>query len=427
MPNEILIEAENIGKKFCRSLKRSLWYGTKDILTDLNPFHQTKHPAQETKHPEQGTKHETPALRADEFWALQDVSFQLRRGECLGLIGHNGAGKSTLLKILNSLIRPDTGRLTIRGKVGALIELSAGFNPILSGRENIYGRGALLGFSKQEINRKFDAIVDFSEIEEFIDMPVQNYSSGMQVRLGFAVSSQMEPDILILDEVLAVGDVGFQHKCYNAMGKMLRNSAVIFVSHSMPSIYRIASEVLVLDHGKSLFQGDVGQGIDQYHAKQKTSEGTIAGSGQVRVIHCDRIDGDGNKILEQEHDPDTPFRLQVELELDPEVDSALVQAVIWNQQMMPVVDIVAADRKGFCARRIPGSDRVVLEVESPELPLNTGNYNMSICASAESGDTVYCRHDNAVTFRVSRANSSGAHFVVPSPWQQQELPLNHST
>ena len=146
-----------------------------------------------------------PNLRKDEFWAVRDVSFEVRRGECLGLIGHNGAGKSTLLKMLNSLNRPDSGRITMRGRVGALIELNAGFNPILTGRENIYNQAALLGFSKKETDAKFDAIVDFSEIEEFLDMPVQNYSSGMRVRLGFAVAAQMEPDILLIDEVLAVG------------------------------------------------------------------------------------------------------------------------------------------------------------------------------------------------------------------------------
>lgn len=176
--SDVLVKVDNVSKKFCKSLKRSLWYGVKDTVGEM--FGRTG-----------GCE-----LRNNEFWAVKDVSFELKRGECLGLIGHNGAGKSTLLKILNGLIKPDQGRVEMHGRIGALIELGAGFNPILTGRENIYNKGAILGFTKKEIDRKFDAIVDFAEIEEFIDMPVQNYSSGMKVRLGFAVSAQMDPDVV---------------------------------------------------------------------------------------------------------------------------------------------------------------------------------------------------------------------------------------
>jgi lipopolysaccharide transport system ATP-binding protein len=188
---EILIKAENVSKKFSKDLKRSLYYGVLDVFSGIKGSDKKRE------------------LRKDEFWAVRDVSFEVRRGECLGLIGHNGAGKSTLLKMLNGLIKPDEGKITMHGKVGALIELGAGFNPILTGRENIYNNAAVIGFSKKEIDAKFDEIVAFSEIEEFLDMPVQNYSSGMKVRLGFAIAAQMEPDVLIIDEVLAVGDLGF--------------------------------------------------------------------------------------------------------------------------------------------------------------------------------------------------------------------------
>jgi lipopolysaccharide transport system ATP-binding protein len=190
--NEVLIRCEGLSKKFCKDFKRSLWYGIKDVTSSFSKKAQ---------------HHDV--LRKDEFWAVKDISFELRRGECLGLIGHNGAGKSTLLKLLNGLITPDQGQVTMKGRVGALIELGAGFNPVLTGRENIYNNGAVLGFSKEEIDSKLEAIIDFSELRDFIDMPVQNYSSGMKVRLGFAVAAQMEPDILLIDEVLAVGDMGF--------------------------------------------------------------------------------------------------------------------------------------------------------------------------------------------------------------------------
>lgn len=165
MSDDVLVRVDGVSKKFCKSLKRSLIYGAKDVWTELSG----------------GGKHDE--LREGEFWAVKDISFELKRGECLGLIGHNGAGKSTLLKMLNGLIKPDQGCIEMRGRIGALIELGAGFNPILTGRENIYNKGAVLGFTKKEIDAKYDAIVDFAEIEEFIDMPVQNYSSGMKVRL----------------------------------------------------------------------------------------------------------------------------------------------------------------------------------------------------------------------------------------------------
>jgi lipopolysaccharide transport system ATP-binding protein len=195
MKDEVLVKVEGVSKKFCRDLKRSLWYGVKDISSELF-----------------GAK-KNGQLRPKEFWAVDDVSFELRRGECLGLIGHNGAGKSTLLKMLNGLIKPDKGTITMHGRIGALIELGSGFNPILTGRENIYNNGSVLGFSRKEIDAKFDSIVEFAELSEFIDTPVQNYSSGMKVRLGFAVAAQMEPDVLLIDEVLAVGDIGFSFKC----------------------------------------------------------------------------------------------------------------------------------------------------------------------------------------------------------------------
>lgn len=247
---EVLVKVEGVSKKFCRNLKRSLWYGLTDIAYSLV-----------------GRKVKN-GIRKDEFWAVKDISFEVRRGECLGLIGHNGAGKSTLLKMLNGLIRPDAGRIEMRGRIGALIELGAGFNPVLTGRENIYTNGAVLGFTRSEIDQKLNEIIAFSELEEFIDMPVQNYSSGMRVRLGFAVASQMEPDILIIDEVLAVGDLGFVLKCYNVIDRLLENTCVIFVSHSMPTVSRICSGILLMENGLPIFNGsNVSKGIDIYYSK----------------------------------------------------------------------------------------------------------------------------------------------------------------
>lgn len=230
---ETLVRVEGVSKKFCRSLKKSLWYGLKDMGHELT-----------------GRRHGGDGvLRPDEFWAVQDVSFELKRGECLGLIGRNGAGKTTLLRMLNGLIKPDRGRIEMRGSVGALIALGAGFNPILTGRENIYINASVLGLNKLEINAKLDEIIDFAEIGEFIDMPVQSYSSGMNVRLGFAVATCLNPDIIILDEVLAVGDAQFRAKCYNKLSSLLRSAATILVSHNESDIRRLCSAAIFLENG----------------------------------------------------------------------------------------------------------------------------------------------------------------------------------
>lgn len=248
MEAEVLIKAENVSKKFAKSLKKSLFYGVQDLISGITGRDQNKD------------------LRKDEFWAVKDISFEVRRGECLGLIGHNGAGKSTLLKMLNGLIAPDEGTITIKGKIGALIELGAGFNPILSGRENIYNNAAVIGFTKKEIDQKLDAIIAFAELEEFIDMPVQNYSSGMKVRLGFAVAAQMQPDVLIIDEVMAVGDMGFVLKCFKTIDSMLPNTAIVFVSHNMPMVSRICNQIMLMSHGVFKYKGeDVSKGIDLYY------------------------------------------------------------------------------------------------------------------------------------------------------------------
>ena len=267
---EVLIRAEGVSKKFSRSLKRSMWYGLTDIAADLNPFRPAA--------PVNG------GLRAGEFWSVKDVSFELRRGDCLGLIGRNGAGKTTLLKMLNGLIRPDRGRIEMRGRVGALIALGAGFNPILTGRENIHVNASVLGLSKREIDDKIEEIIDFAEIRDFIDTPVQNYSSGMQVRLGFAVATALKPDILLLDEVLAVGDVAFRAKCFQRIGAILDHSAVIFVSHDAVQVSRICDQALYLRQGECLAYGPTQDVMDRYEADQpavEDSSSTVRGESVV--------------------------------------------------------------------------------------------------------------------------------------------------
>ncbi|HBJ33227.1 MAG TPA: ABC transporter [Planctomycetaceae bacterium] len=258
--SEVLVRCENVGKKFCRDLKSSLWYGVKDSLTDLFRRNQ---PAMAANTEPAGDA--INKLRAGEFWANRNVSFELKRGQCLGLIGRNGAGKTTLLKMLSGLIKPDTGRIEVHGRTGALIALGAGFNPVLTGRENVFVNGSVLGVTKREMQRKLDEIVQFAEIEEFIDSPVRTYSSGMQVRLGFAIASTLEPDVLIIDEVLAVGDVGFRTKCYNRIFKLRNKASLIFVSHTMSHVDRLCSHAMVLHSGQCHFLGETNLAIDKYN------------------------------------------------------------------------------------------------------------------------------------------------------------------
>jgi len=243
-----LIEVRGASKKFCRSLKRSLWYGLRDLGAQLL-----------------GRSADRSRLRRDEFWAVRDTSFDLNQGETLGLIGPNGAGKTTLLRILHGLITPDEGYVTVRGSMQALIALGAGFSPVLTGRENIYVNASILGIPRREVNRRFEQIVNFSGIPEFIDSPVQSYSSGMTVRLGFAVAAHLEPDILLVDEVLAVGDEGFQIKCLNKIGELkAAGSAIVLVSHNMHTISTYCDRVLVQSaKGHELFE-DVAAGVRAY-------------------------------------------------------------------------------------------------------------------------------------------------------------------
>jgi lipopolysaccharide transport system ATP-binding protein len=204
----------------------------------------------------------------EEFWALRDVSFEVQPGEVVGIIGRNGAGKSTLLKILSQITKPTTGRVEINGRVGSLLEVGTGFHPELTGRENVYLNGSILGMSRKEINRKFDEIVAFAEVEKFLDLPVKRYSSGMYVRLAFAVAAHLEPEILIVDEVLAVGDMAFQKKCLGKMEDVARaGRTVLFVSHNMHAVTQLTSSVVILDRGSAAFQGSTAEGIAKYTAE----------------------------------------------------------------------------------------------------------------------------------------------------------------
>ena len=249
--NEVVLSVEGVSKKFCRDLKRSLFYGVQDIASELT-----------------GTRQKSDRLRTKEFWALDNISFQLKKGEAVGLIGKNGSGKSTLLRIIAGLIKPDLGTVKIRGRVAPLIALGAGFNPILTGRENIYVNMSILGLTTKEIDERFDDVVEFAEIGDAIDSPVQTYSSGMAARLGFASAIHTEPDILLIDEVLAVGDVKFRTKCSHKLALLRDNgTSFVLVSHNVYAILSVCETGVYLNQGKVIELGDIN------HVTQKYEEG----------------------------------------------------------------------------------------------------------------------------------------------------------
>ena len=317
MSDEVLVKVDNVSKKFCRSLKRSLWYGVQDIALELT-----------------GRKYEHK-LRKDEFWALKDVSFELKRGECLGLIGRNGAGKSTLLKLINGLIKPDRGSITVFGTVGALIELNTGINPILTGRENIYINASILGISKKQVDLMIDEIIEFSELGDFIDTPVQNYSSGMKVRLGFSIAtSLLQPDVLILDEVLAVGDARFRNRCYNKIGNLLSTTAVIFVSHHTHWISQICQKCLFLKKGEIIYSGNPSVGLEYYlqDCDSKTSE-DIGFEKLEHPVKSAKIDWSKKEIKYGEI-----LNLAVEIDSCATVSDAIIRLAFYNAQNLAIAE-----------------------------------------------------------------------------------------
>lgn len=248
--SDVLLKVDNVSKRFCRSLKRSLWYGLQDLGSEISGrrHHGGSGLSQKCRDIQ---------LRQDEFWAVKEASITLSRGECVSIIGQNGAGKTTLLRMINGLIKPDDGLIQIQGRVGALIALGAGFNPVLTGRENIIMQGSIHDIRIGQIRRDIDEIVDFAGIDNFIDSPVQSYSSGMQVRLGFAIASQWFKDILLLDEVLAVGDVSFRNKCYNRLASMKKKGAsFLLVTHDMSAAASFSDRCIFMSRGKIKYAGN---------------------------------------------------------------------------------------------------------------------------------------------------------------------------
>jgi len=368
----------------------------------------------------------------EKYWALRDVNFNVEPGEMLGIIGDNGAGKSTLLKLISRIIEPSSGQITVNGRVSALLELGAGFHPDLTGRENIYLNGSILGFSKAETSEIFDDILEFSEMERFIDVPVKHYSSGMYMRLGFSIAIHVQPDILLVDEVLAVGDQAFQLRCLDKINEMQRRgTTIILVTHNLDMVRNLCNRVIWLDGSKIGAQGAVGHVLEQYIARVRSTdrrslrdaeEGMQDDSSwrwgsrrEAEIVRVQLLDDQGQS--RRSFKTDEPFVVRMYFDarqriVNPQFGLALYHAngfhISGPNSVFSGVEIEAIEGEGFM-------DYVI-----PNLPLLEGTYLASVCLYDYDGIHAYDYHHQAYTFRV-RANSAiqerYGSFLIPSSWR----------
>src|SRR5262245_40705729 len=320
---------------------------------------------------------------SDTFWALRDISLEIKQGEVFGIIGRNGAGKSTLLKILSRITEPTAGFAEIQGRVSSLLEVGTGFHPELTGRENIYLNGAIMGMKKAEIVRKFDQIVAFAEVEKFIDTPVKRYSSGMYVRLAFAVAAHLEPEIMLVDEVLAVGDTAFQRKCLGKMGDVAKEGmTVLFVSHNMAAMQGLCSKCFLLSSGQLIAEGSSQTVVEQYLAD--VSDGTPAvlgqrkdrqGSGKIQFQEVSIFDGNGRPIDLALSGQDIEIALSYRSR-DGKPISRLDAHITFYTMLGQFMFTCSSESSGYLLDVLPAAGRLVCRI--PELPLSPGRYVINL-------------------------------------------------
>ncbi|MBO3463339.1 polysaccharide ABC transporter ATP-binding protein [Aetokthonos hydrillicola Thurmond2011] len=344
-----------------------------------------------------------PDPSLEEFWALNAVSFEIKQGEAVGIIGRNGAGKSTLLKVLSRITEPTNGRIVIKGRVASLLEVGTGFHPELTGRENIYLNGSVLGMSRGEIKKKFDEIVTFAEIEKFLDTPVKRYSSGMYVRLAFAVAAYLEPEILVVDEVLAVGDAAFQKKCLGKMGDVATKEGrtVLFVSHSMQAIAQLTKRCILLSKGNLQFDGNTSEAVQLYLARQKDDFNPPAyyqapANKTGNHVAWSRVHtSEGGGV----HDWGKPIMFEFAMHIDQPHQSLRFsfQVVSSLQQPICMFYFFDADKARFCQE----SGKFVIRCEVPKYRLYMGSYTLTTWFSVRSTDTLLENLREICSFEVS--------------------------
>ena len=372
----IALSLQQAGKKFCRNLKRSLYYGFLDVSRVFA-----------------GVRFDTGQLRRDEFWAVSNLSFDVRKGESLGVIGANGSGKSTLLRLLSGIYTPDHGTVMVHGKVGSLITLGAGFHPHFTGSENIFFNGTLLGLSKKELEERYDDIVRFADLDEFIDSPVSTYSTGMRMRLGFAIAIHTNPDILLIDEILAVGDVNFIKNSYDKIESMVTEKGIsaIVVSHNIGMIQRLCRKTLVLDKGRMVFIGDTLEAISKYYELSLKHKLAVESDHPTdKFIHhhdCPMqvyiedfsIRGNASEYPNAITAPCTVrFQTRVRNTLDQPVALPTVSILILDPGMIDLIASVQSHGPACEGVVIPGKGEVLVECEASYFNLAPGEYRVIV-------------------------------------------------
>lgn len=372
---------------------------------------------------------------SDTFWALKDVSFEVQQGEVIGIIGRNGAGKSTLLKILSRITEPTEGEIRIRGRVASLLEVGTGFHPELTGRENIYLNGAILGMTKAEIKRKFDEIVAFAEIEKFLDTPVKRYSSGMYVRLAFAVAAHLEPEILVVDEVLAVGDAQFQKKCLGKMGEVSKEGrTVLFVSHNMAAVSALCQRGIELNQGSISFEGNVQEAISHYASQNIALSGGVADLTErtnnrygpkenafIRYLKLLDCNGNPVDILYMGQ----PVFFQIEIDFKKSGNDFEIGIGISNMQDILIHRLVS-NWEGF--QVIPETGIKTIEVKMPAVHLYPGLYQVMVWEKKQAAGPADDIVREALRFSVEEAQitpynayfqrySQNTQVYIPSIWR----------
>jgi lipopolysaccharide transport system ATP-binding protein len=344
----------------------------------------------------------------EDFWALQGVSFEVQPGEVVGIIGRNGAGKSTLLKILSRITKPTHGEVQLRGRIGSLLEVGTGFHPELTGRENIYLNGSILGMGRKEIDRRFDEIVAFSEIEQFLDTPVKRYSSGMYVRLAFAVAAHLEPEILIIDEVLAVGDAAFQKKCLGKLGSVARGGrTVLFVSHNMNAVARLTTRAMLLERGLLAAHGKTAEVINKYlltYGSAKAEWVRAEGAGVRRGITLTRVRcTDASGCPRTHHDADGPVIVEIHFTVSEKVEAQIAFRVNKTSDCETIFTTAHADHTHQHATPfLPGNYRARCII--PGHFLVPGNYHLLVAANSRRGSQ-FDLIERAVDFEITPVGS----------------------
>ncbi len=409
-----VITAENLGKKYTITHQRREPYAAlRDVMT-----RSLRRWARRFLRPWRPDTN--PFLTKEEFWALREVSFEIKQGERFAVIGRNGAGKSTLLKILSRITEPTTGQARMKGRIGSLLEVGTGFHPELTGRENIFLNGAILGMTRYEIKQKFDEIVDFAEIEQFLDTPVKRYSSGMYVRLAFAVAAHLEPEILLIDEVLAVGDAQFQKKCMGKMGRVGEEGrTLIFVSHNMAAVTQLCRRGLWLNNGQVEMQGDVKETVNAYLASGAEAEGERRWENQRQSSPAEKINLLSVRIRNSEGkvssllDMTKPFFVEIDYEI-LQSQSGL-RTGFWIYTMDGVLVFVAADnedRSWDNKKRERG--RYVSRCEIPGMLLNSGSYSLTVGADIQNAEILVLKH-HALNFRLEHTGFTVLDGAMRSP------------